>query len=172
MRYIVHIPKHILSISCVTSAHSSMSKSVCKLQKHSERSPSERRFALVYSPWVGAGHHLEAGSVAEQLVQGADDAGELGPQVSLLHPALQHQLVQHHGTVHGRGQPVVLLHRRHHLRTSQWTLSHLLFTEPRQNIKAGIKMECGVSGLHWMEITGAMSTTMYLFNTEFLQSQI
>lgn len=69
----------------------------------------------VNSPWVGAGHHLEAGGVAEQLVQGADDARELGPQVPLLHPALQHQLMQHHGTVHGWGQPVVLLYCRHHL---------------------------------------------------------
>lgn len=55
------------------------------------------------SPWVAAGHHLEARGVAEQFVQGADDTGELGPQVSLLHPALKHQLVQHHGAIHGRG---------------------------------------------------------------------
>lgn len=55
------------------------------------------------SPWVAAGHHLEARGVAEQFVQGADDTGELGPQVSLLHPAFKHQLVQHHGAIHGRG---------------------------------------------------------------------
>ena len=67
------------------------------------------------SPALVAGDHLQAGGVAQKLVQRAHDAAELGPEVALLHPALQHQLVQHHGAVHGRGQPVVLLHRRHHL---------------------------------------------------------
>lgn len=69
----------------------------------------------VHSPRVCAGDHLEGGGVAEKLVQGADDLAELGPQVPLLHPALQHELVQHHGAVHGRGQAVVLLHSSHHL---------------------------------------------------------
>ena len=55
------------------------------------------------SPALVAGDHLEACGVTQQLVQCAHDAAKLGPQVALLHPALQHQLVQHHGTVHGRG---------------------------------------------------------------------
>lgn len=95
--------------------------------------PQTTTEAQVPLPRVRAGHHLEAAGVAQQFVQRVDDARELGPQVALLHPAFQHELVQHHGAVHGRGKPVVLLHRGHHLKDGfgQLYLSHLAYSPER-----------------------------------------
>ena len=57
----------------------------------------------------GAAARLEGGGVTDHLVQHADQVGELGPGVAVLLPAVQHELMEHQGAVHGRGQPEVLL---------------------------------------------------------------
>lgn len=74
-----------------------------------------------------AGHHFEAGGVADEFVQRVDDLRELGPQVPLLHPAVEHELVESGGAVHGRGQSIVLLHRIYHLQ-GQGQVKASLFT--------------------------------------------
>lgn len=61
------------------------------------------------SPGGQRGRGLQRVGVADHLVQVVDDLAELGPVVALLLPAVQHELVQHAGAVHGGGQPVVLL---------------------------------------------------------------
>lgn len=69
------------------------------------------------SPWrhvAGAG--FQRRRVAYHFVQHANDVWELWPSVSVLLPAVQHQLVQHHWTVHGSWQPEVLLYGIYHLR--------------------------------------------------------
>lgn len=55
------------------------------------------------------GHGLQGVGVTDHLVQVVDDLAEFGPVVAVLLPAVQHELVQCAGTVHGWGQPVVLL---------------------------------------------------------------
>lgn len=55
-------------------------------------------------------HGLESVGVADHLVQGADDLAEFRPVVAVFLPAVQHQLMQSTGTVHGGRQPVVLLY--------------------------------------------------------------
>lgn len=62
------------------------------------------------------GNHLEAGSIADELIQRGHNLGEFGSQVPLFHPAVQHELVQCCGAVHGWGQSIVLLHGIYHLR--------------------------------------------------------
>ncbi len=39
-------------------------------------------------PRMCAGDHLKAGGIANKFVQGIDDLGELGSQVSFFHPAV------------------------------------------------------------------------------------
>lgn len=60
--------------------------------------------------------HLEAGGIADKLIQRGDNLGEFGSQVPLFHPAVQHELVQCCWAVHGWGQSIVLLHSIYHLR--------------------------------------------------------
>lgn len=55
------------------------------------------------------GHGLERVGITDHLVQVVDDLAELGPVVAVLLPAVQHELMQRAGTVHGWRQPVVLL---------------------------------------------------------------
>ena len=55
-------------------------------------------------------HGFEAVGVADHLVQRVDDLAKLGPVISVLLPAVQHELVQRARAVHGRWQPVVLLY--------------------------------------------------------------
>lgn len=62
------------------------------------------------SPRRQRGHGLQRVGVADHLVQVVDNLAELGPVVAVLLPAVQHELVQRAGTVHGRRQPVVLLY--------------------------------------------------------------
>ena len=52
---------------------------------------------------------LQTAWVPDELVQNADNLLKLGSVVSVLLPAIEHQLIQRSWAVHGRGQPVVLL---------------------------------------------------------------
>ncbi len=61
------------------------------------------------------GYSFEAGGVTDHLVQGADDVSEAGSYVTVLLPAVQHQLVQGTGAVHRGRQAVVLLNGINHL---------------------------------------------------------
>ena len=54
---------------------------------------------------LAGGDLAEGLGAADQLVQGLDDAGEGGAVGPLLLPAVQHQLVDGLGTVHGGRQP-------------------------------------------------------------------
>lgn len=63
-----------------------------------------------HSPWRQRGHGLQRVGVADHLVEVVDDLTEFGPVVAVLLPAVQHELVQRAGTVHGWGKPVVLLY--------------------------------------------------------------
>lgn len=58
---------------------------------------------------------LEGSGIADHLVQHADDVGELGPGVTVLLPTVQHELVEHQGTVHRSRQPEVLFYGIDHL---------------------------------------------------------
>lgn len=60
--------------------------------------------------------HLEAGGIADKLIQCGHNLGEFGSQVPLFHPAVQHELVQCCWAVHGWGQSIVLFHSIYHLR--------------------------------------------------------
>lgn len=60
-------------------------------------------------PWWQRSHSLQAVGVTDHLVQVVDNLAKLGPVVAFLLPAVQHELVEGAGAVHGRGQPVVLL---------------------------------------------------------------
>ena len=71
----------------------------------------------LYSHRGHAGHGLQAGGVADELVQRVDVVIEARPGVAVLLPAVQHELVQGSRAVHGRGQAVVLLNSVDHLRT-------------------------------------------------------
>lgn len=62
-----------------------------------------------HTPRRQRGHGLQHAGITDHLVQVVDDLAELGPVVAVLLPAVQHELVQRAGTVHGWGQPVVLL---------------------------------------------------------------
>lgn len=61
------------------------------------------------------GYSFEAGGVTDHLVQSADNIGEAGSHVAVLLPAVEHQLVQSAGAVHGWWQTVVLLNGINHL---------------------------------------------------------
>lgn len=58
---------------------------------------------------------LQRVGVADQLVQHVDDLSELGPVGPFPLPAVEHELVQRHGTVHGRRQPVAFIDGLDHL---------------------------------------------------------
>lgn len=58
---------------------------------------------------------LQSVGVADQLVQHVDDLSELWPVGPLPLPAVQHELVERHGAVHGRGQPIALINSLDHL---------------------------------------------------------
>jgi len=54
-------------------------------------------------------HSFEACRVADHFIEGVDYLGEARAGVAVLLPAVQHQLVQGGGAVHGRREPVILL---------------------------------------------------------------
>lgn len=54
-------------------------------------------------------HSFEACRVADHFIKGVNYLGEARAGVAILLPAVQHQLVQGSGTVHGRWEPVILL---------------------------------------------------------------
>lgn len=58
---------------------------------------------------------LQGVGVPDELVQHVDDLSELGPVRPLPLPAVQHELVERHGAVHGRGQAVALIDSLDHL---------------------------------------------------------
>lgn len=58
---------------------------------------------------------LQSVGVADQLVQHVDDLSKLWPVSPLSLPAVQHELVERHGAVHGRGQPIALINSLDHL---------------------------------------------------------
>lgn len=62
------------------------------------------------SPGGRAGDDLQAAWVPDELVQNADNLLKLGSVVSVLLPAVQHQLVERSRAVHGRGQPIAFIH--------------------------------------------------------------
>lgn len=67
-----------------------------------ERVLGDRGGARVAIPRGQGRHSFEAVGVSDHLVQRVDDLAELGPVVAVLLPAIQHELVQRAGAVHGR----------------------------------------------------------------------
>lgn len=53
--------------------------------------------------------------VADQFIQHVEDLAEGGSLCPLSLPAIQHELVQHHRTVHGSRQSIALFYRFNHL---------------------------------------------------------
>lgn len=82
-----------------------------------------------HTPRRQRGHGLQRVGIADHLVQVADNLAELGPVVAVLLPAVQHELVQRAGTVHGWRQPVVLLNGVDDLEEAQ---SQLLMQQPKR----------------------------------------
>lgn len=72
-------------------------------------------------PGRRVGRDFEAAGVADEFIQDADDLLELGPVVPLFLPAVQHQLVEGGGAVHGRGEAVTFIHRLYDLDTGKET---------------------------------------------------
>lgn len=66
---------------------------------------------------------LQGVRVTDQLVQHVDDLAELWPVRPLPLPAVQHELMERHGAVHGRRQPVAFHNRFDHLERHQSLLS-------------------------------------------------
>lgn len=58
---------------------------------------------------------LQGVGVADQLVQHVDNLSELWPVSPLSLPAVQHELVECNGTVHGWGQSIALINGFDHL---------------------------------------------------------
>lgn len=65
---------------------------------------------------------LQGVGVADQLVQHVDDLSKLWPVSPLSLPTVQHELVERHGTVHGRGQPIALINSLDHLDSTSMLL--------------------------------------------------
>lgn len=63
------------------------------------------------------GDCFKAGGVADEFVERIDDIREARPSVPIFLPAVEHQLVESSGTVHGGRQPVILLYGVDHLDT-------------------------------------------------------
>lgn len=91
-------------------------------------SPNSGCSPLVYKQNVGrirlydshsgyAGNCFKAGGVADEFVKRIDDIREAWPSVPIFLPAVEHQLVESSGTVHGGRQPVILLYSIDHLHT-------------------------------------------------------
>lgn len=66
-------------------------------------------------PGRRVGCDFEATRVADEFIQDADDLFELRPVVPLFLPAVQHQLVEGSGAVHGRGEAVTFIYRLYYL---------------------------------------------------------
>lgn len=75
---------------------------------------------------------LQGVGVADQLVQHVDDLSELGPVGAFPLPAVEHELVQRHGAVHGWGQPVALIDGLDHLHKNTWFVCLLVLTVATQ----------------------------------------
>lgn len=66
-------------------------------------------------PGIKVSQGLEGVGGPDELVEDADDVGELGAAGTFLLPALHHELVDGGGAVHGRGQPEAIVDGFHHL---------------------------------------------------------
>lgn len=78
----------------------------------------EVHFRLVtFSHWPcwAVGQLSEAGRVSDELVQDRDNLSKLWPVAAPLLPAVQHELMQHHGTIHRGGKTVALVYCFDHL---------------------------------------------------------
>lgn len=74
---------------------------------------------------------FQAVGVADQFIQHVDDLAKLWPFGSFLLPAVQHQLVQGNGAVHGWRQPVTFLDSLYHLRDPNGKLKSTSSTSSR-----------------------------------------
>lgn len=63
---------------------------------------------------------LQCVRVADQLVQHVDDLSKFRSVGSLSLPAVQHELVECHRAVHGRGQPIALINSLDHLESEDY----------------------------------------------------
>ncbi len=72
------------------------------------------------------GDCFKAGGVADEFVESIDDIREARPSVPIFLPAVEHQLVESSGTVHGGRQPVILLYSIDHLHKHTQTLLALI----------------------------------------------
>lgn len=89
------------------SSHSLVCLDVCIVCLGSGLSPD---CGLASGPLQGVG-------VADQFVQHVDDLSELWPVGPLPLPTVQHELVQGHGAVHGRWQPIAFVNGLDHLQS-------------------------------------------------------
>lgn len=75
--------------------------------------------SLFHWPCGAVGQLSEGAWVSDQLVQDCDNLAKLWPVAAPLLPAVQHELVQHHGTVHRGGKTVALIYCFDHLRANK-----------------------------------------------------
>ena len=88
------------------------------VSSHSLTSPSQacmhvsafRYIAFSHWPFWAVGQLPEAGRVSDELVEDCDNLSKLWPVAPSLLPAVQHELVQHHRTIHWSGETVALIY--------------------------------------------------------------
>lgn len=80
---------------------------------------NELNLCWPHSPCGAVGQLSEGAWVSDQLVQDCDNLAKLWPFATPLLPAVQHELVQHHGTVHRGGKTVPLIYCFDYLRANE-----------------------------------------------------
>lgn len=75
-----------------------------------------------HSPRGAVGQLSEGAWVSDQLVQDCDNLAKLWPFAAPLLPAVQHELVQHHRTVHWGGKTVALIYCFDHLWANEYSV--------------------------------------------------
>lgn len=86
---------------------------LCAHNKLQKMTTMKRCVPLI--PGCGVRCDFEATRVANKFIQNADDLFKLRPVVPLFLPAVQHQLVEGSGAVHGWGEAVTLIYSLYYL---------------------------------------------------------
>lgn len=107
-------------------------------------------FLFFLLPGRRVGCDFEAAGVADEFVQDADDLLELGPVVPLFLPAVQHQLVEGSGAVHGRRETITFIHRLYDLEKSRDSTS---LPDTDINLRANLATAASDTLTSWLDIS-------------------